>query len=70
MGVTLEGKLHDCKDCSMANKIRMSIPSKTNNHGDKRLSRVFEDPGGKKHVPCVGGDKYPMIVRDDLSRYV
>ena len=45
MGVTLEGKLHECKTCSMAKGIRMSIPSKTNSREDKRLSRVFVDLG-------------------------
>ena len=49
MGVTLEGKQHDCKGCSMAKRIRMSIGSKTDNHGDKRLSHVFVDLAGKKH---------------------
>ena len=32
MGATLEGKLHECKGCSTAKGIRMSIPSKTNSH--------------------------------------
>ena len=43
MGVTLEGKVHECKGCSMAKGIRMPIPSKTNSRGDTRLSRVFVD---------------------------
>ena len=69
MGVTLEGKLHECKGCSMAKRNCMSIPSKTDNRGDKRLSCVFVNLGGGKHVTSVGGNKYPMIVRDDFSRY-
>ena len=69
MGVTLGGKLHECKGCSMAKGIRMSIPSKTHSREDKRLSRVFVDLGGKKHVTSMGGNKYPMIIRDDFSRY-
>ena len=55
MGVTLEGKLHECKGCSMAKGIRMSIPSNTNSREDKRLSRVFVDLRGNKHVTSVGG---------------
>ena len=47
----------------------MPIQSKTDNRGDKRLSRVFVDLEGKKHVASVRGNKYPMIVRDDSSRY-
>ena len=43
MGVTLEGKLHECKGCSLAKGIRMSTPSKTHCREDKRLSRVFVD---------------------------
>ena len=69
MGVTLEGKLHECKGCSLAKGIRMSTPSKTHCREDNRLSRVFVDLGGKKHVTSMGGNKYPMIIRDDFSRY-
>ena len=70
MGVTPEGKLHECKGCSMEKGIRMSITSKTNSHENKRLSRVFADLGGNKHVASMGENKYPVIVRDDFSRYV
>ena len=69
MGVNLEGDLHECKGCSMAKGIRMSIPKKTDNRIVERLSRVFVDLGGRKHVASVGGSKYPMILRDDFSRY-
>ena len=70
MGVTLEVKLHECKGCLLAEGIRMSIPSKTHCREDKRLSRVFVDLGGKKHVTSMRGNKYPtMIIRDDFSRY-
>ena len=43
MGVTLEGKLNECKGCSMAEGVRMSMPSKTDSREDKVLSRVFAD---------------------------
>ena len=69
MGVTLEGKLHEYKGCSMAKGIRLSIPPKTHCRKDKRLSRVFVDLERNKHVTSMGGNKYPMIIRDDFSRY-
>ena len=69
MGVTLEGKLHECKGCSLAKGIRMCIPSKTQCRKDRRLSRVFVDIGGKRHVTSMGGNKYPMMIRDYFSRY-
>ena len=69
MGATLERKLHECKGCSMAKGIRMSIPSKTHNSEDKRLSRMFVDLGRNKHVTSMGGNKYPMVMRDGFSRY-
>ena len=69
MGVTLEGKLHECKGCSSAKGNRMSIPSKTHCREDKILSRVFVDLGGNKYVTSMGGDKYPIIMRDAFSRY-
>ena len=55
MSVSLEGKLLECKGCSMAKGIRMSILSKTNSREDKRLSRVFVDLGGNKYVTSVRG---------------
>ena len=55
LGVTLEGKMQECKGCSLAKGIRMSVLSKTDNRAAKRLSRVFVDLGGKKHVTSVGG---------------
>ena len=70
LGVTLEGKLHRCKGCSIAKGYLMPIPSKTNRRGDKRLlSRVFVNLGGNKHMTSMGGNKYPMITRDNFSRY-
>ena len=68
MGVILKGELHECKDCSMVKDIWMPIPSKTHGRAAKRLFRVFVDLGGKKDVASMGGNKYPMIVRDDFSR--
>ena len=47
----------------------MPIPSKTQGRAAKRLFRVFVDLGGKKHVASMGGNKYPVIVRDDFSRH-
>ena len=53
----------------MAKGVRMPIPSKTHGRAAKRLFRVFVDLGGKKHVASMGGNKYPIIVRDDFSRH-
>ena len=57
MGITLVGKMHECKGCSLAKGIRMPIPSKTSNRAVKRRFRVFVDLGGKKHVKSIGGKK-------------
>ena len=70
MGVTLKGELHECKDCSMVMGIRIPIFSKTHGRAAKRLFRVIVDLGGEKHIASMGGNKYPMIVRDDFSRQV
>ena len=69
MGITLEGKLYKYKGCLMAEGIRVSIPSKTNSRGDKKQSRVFVDLGRNKRLTSMGENKYPMIIRDDFSRY-
>ena len=53
----------------MAKGIRMPISSKTHGRAVKILFRVFVDLGGKKHVASMGGNKYPMMVRDDFSRH-
>ena len=70
MGITLKGELHECKGCPTAKDIRMPISSKTHGRAATRLFRVFVDLGGKKHVASMGGNKYPMIVRDDFSRHI
>ena len=69
MSITPVGKMHEGKGCSLAKGIRVPIPSKTSNIVVKRLFRVFVDLGGKKHVKSIGGKKYPMVIRDDYSRY-
>ena len=69
MGVTLVGILHECKGYLLAKGIRISIPSKTSNRAVKRLGRVFVNLGGKKHVMSAGGKRYPVIIKDDYSRY-
>ena len=66
--VTLEGNLHERKGCSMAKVMRTPIPSKTYGRAAKRLSRVFVDLVEKKHVASMGGNTYPMTVRDDFPQ--
>ena len=53
----------------MVKGIRVPIPSKTHDRTAKILFRVFVDLAGKKHVASMGGKKYPMIARDELSRH-
>ena len=69
MGVILMGELRGCKGFSMVKGIRMPIPSKTHGRAAKGLLCVFVDLGGKKHSASMGGNKYPMIVRDDFSHH-
>ena len=64
MGVTLVGKMHECKNCSLAKGIRMSSPSKMSNGAAKILFHIFVGLGGKDHVKSIKGKKYPMITRD------
>ena len=64
MGVTLVGKMHECKNCSLAKGIRMSSPSKMSNRAAKILFHIFVGLGGKNHVKSIKGKKYPMITRD------
>lgn len=47
----------------------MSNLSRVHNRADKRPPREFADLGEKGHVASVKGNKYPLIVRDDFSRY-
>ena len=54
MDITLGRKLPECKGCSMAEVIRVSIPSKTNSRENKKRSRVFVDLGGNKHLTSAG----------------
>ena len=61
-------KLHECKGVSTAKSIKMLFPSKTLDRAAKRLSRVFWDLVGEKHVTSMGGNKYLMIVKNNFSR--
>ena len=53
--VTLTGKLHECKGCSMAKGRKKSIAKTTKSHADKRGGRVFLDVCGPKSVRSIGG---------------
>ena len=41
---------------------------KLKSRSDKKLGRNFVDLGGRKDVASVGGNHYPMIVKDDFTR--
>ena len=43
MGVNLEGEMHECKSCSMAIGLHMSIPKKTDNRASQHLEEVEGD---------------------------
>ena len=62
LGITLEGKMHECTGCSMAKGFRKGIPHQTNSRSQVKLGRVFVDLGGRKSIASVGGKHYSMIV--------
>ena len=68
-GVVLEGKLLECKGCSMAKGLRRGIKQSTHARADKKLGRVFVDLSAPKVVESDGGKRCTLIVRDDFSRY-
>ena len=68
-GVVLEGKLLECKRCSMAKGLRRVIKQSAHSRADEKLGRVFVDLSGPKVVKSHGGKRYTLIVRDDFSRY-
>ena len=55
----------------MAIGIKMPAPSKTHDRAAKGLSRVLVDLGVKKQTTSTSlrVNKYPMIMRDDFSRF-
>ena len=53
----------------MGKGLRKAIPSTTTSRATRKLGRVFIDLGGKREVTSIGGKHYPMIVRDDLTRF-
>ena len=63
LGVTLVGKLHECKGCSMAKGLRKPIPTCT-------TTRVFMDVSGPKLVESVGGMKCSFLIRDGFPRKI
>ncbi|CAB1113285.1 unnamed protein product [Ectocarpus sp. CCAP 1310/34] len=64
----LTGKMHACTGCSMSKAFKKGIAHETKCRSDKKLGRVFVDLGGRKDVASVGGNHYPMIVKDDFTR--
>lgn len=61
MGATLQEELHKYKGYSMAKEIRVSIPYRTDNRADKKLSHVRVDL--RRRSMC------PMIVRYNVWCY-
>ena len=70
LGVTLVGKLHECKGCSMAKGLRKPIPTSTTTRAVKPFERVFMDVSGPKVTESAGGMKYSFLIRDDVSRKI
>ena len=67
--VVLEGKLLECKGCSMAKGLRRGIKQFTHTRADKKLGRVFVYLSRPKAVKSHGGKRYTPSVRDNFSRY-
>ena len=53
----------------MAKGLRKPFARSTDTRQDKKLKRVFVDLSGKMTVPSIGGKRYPLIVRDDHTRF-
>ena len=68
-GIILEGKLLECKGCSMAKGLRRGIKQSAHTRAGKKLGRVLVDLSGSKVVKSHGGKRYTLIVRDDFPRY-
>ena len=68
-GIVLEGKLLDCKGCSIAKGLRQGIKQSAHTRADKKLGRAVVGLSGPKVVKSHGWKRYTLIVRDDFSRY-
>ena len=68
-GIVLEGKLLECKGCSMAKGLRQGIKQSTHTRADKKLVRAFVDVSGPNVVKSHEEMRCTLTVRDDLSRY-
>ena len=51
----------------MSKAIRKGISHEPNRKSDRKPGRVFVDLGGRKDVASIGGEDYPMIVKDDFT---
>lgn len=58
------------QECSLAKRIQILSPPKTSSVVVERLFSVFVDLRRKTHVESAGRKEYPMIIRDDDSRYI
>ena len=68
-GIVLEGKLLECRGCSMAKGLRKGNKQSTHTRAGKKLGRVFVDLSGPMVVESLGRVRYTLIVRNDFSRY-
>ena len=70
LGVTLVGRLEECKGCSMAKGIARPIKRNTHSRAIKMFGRVFVDICGKKKVSGKGGKNTMLLICDDYSFHV
>ena len=68
-GKVLEGKLLECKGCSMAKGLRRGIKQSRHTRADKSPVGFSVDLSGPKVVESHGEKRYALIVCDDFSRY-
>ena len=68
-GVIFEGKVLECKGCSMAKGLRRGIKQSTHTRADEKRGRVQVDLSGPNVVESDGGKRYTLIGRDNISRY-
>ena len=68
-GIAYSGELHECRECLMAKVLQKPSARSTHARAAKKLQRIFVDLSGPMAVQSIREKRYPLIERDDCTRF-
>ena len=68
-GIAYSGDLYECRGCSIPKGLRKLMARSTHTRAAKKPERVSVGLSGPMTVQSIGGKRYTLVVRDDLTRF-